>query len=129
MEQVQVYKPSGYTTPVVSAGSPCFYFAPHDVGALIPTLKHPVITRVDIDVQDFDDALHRHPGATFGLVVAGYGWIKTGMGAEERIALREGDSFFIPAGAGHLTVAGKGTVMKVCNWYLGELGDMQELQG
>jgi hypothetical protein len=127
MDKIHVYKPDGYTTPIISAGSPCFYFTPHDVGSLIATLKQPVVTRVDIDVQDLDDELHRHPGATFGLVTGGFGCIKTGTAPHERLSLREGDSFFIPAGAEHLTVAAQGTVMKVCNWYLGEFGDMQEL--
>lgn len=129
MNKVQVSRPQEYATHVISAGSPCFYFQPHNIADLVATLTQPVITRVDIDVQDSDDELHRHPGATFGSVIGGYGWIKTGMGSDERIALREGDSFFIPAGVGHLTVAGKGSVMKVCNWYLGEAGDMQELIG
>lgn len=129
MNKIQVYGPHEYATHIISAGSPCFYFSPHDVQSLVVTLKHPVMTRVDIDVPDSDDALHRHPGATFGVVTGGYGWIKTGMEPHERIQLREGDSFFIPAHVGHLTVAGKGTVMKVCNWYLGEAGDMQELIG
>lgn len=119
----------GHEHHVLGTGeSSCFYDSPSDLTDFINSLfsqgKRIEARTARIEVSDQEGALHAHDGFTFGIVLAGSGYIRTKSG---KLPVGPGDRFSFGPGDPHLSVADSGRTLVEIIVFIGEAGNRQDL--